>query len=275
MSAILEIDGLGKTFRAGGHTVVALADVSLTIERGGCHAIVGKSGSGKTTLGNLVLGLFAPTTGTLRFDGESAAGAPHQAASPRHPARSAEPALRAQPAAERRRQRPAAARRPPHRRARRTQPPGRRAARRGRPRPRLRPAIAARPLGRRTPAHRHRAGARRRAGADRPRRADLGARRPGPGPRPRPARATSGASTASTYIFISHDLAVVRNIADRVSVFQKGRLVETAAVDDLFAAPKSRLHARADRRDSRWSPTRRRASATPSARRPSRSRGAA
>jgi len=32
MSAILEIDGLGKTFRAGGHTVVALADVRKAIE---------------------------------------------------------------------------------------------------------------------------------------------------------------------------------------------------------------------------------------------------
>ena len=42
-----------------------------------------------------------------------------------------------------------------------------------------------------------------------------------------------------TYIFISHDLAVVRAIADRVSVFQKGRLLETASVDELFAAPKT------------------------------------
>ena len=42
-----------------------------------------------------------------------------------------------------------------------------------------------------------------------------------------------------TYIFITHDLAVVRAIADRVSVFQRGRLVETGTVADIFAAPKS------------------------------------
>src|SRR5262249_2724506 len=68
VSPILALERLGKIFRAGGHTVVALDNVSLTIERGTCHAVVGESGSGKTTLGNLVLGLFAPTTGTLRFN---------------------------------------------------------------------------------------------------------------------------------------------------------------------------------------------------------------
>jgi peptide/nickel transport system ATP-binding protein len=42
-----------------------------------------------------------------------------------------------------------------------------------------------------------------------------------------------------TYLFITHDLAVVRGIADRVSVFQKGQLVETGSVDEIFAAPRS------------------------------------
>ena len=35
-----------------------------------------------------------------------------------------------------------------------------------------------------------------------------------------------------TYIFITHDLAVVRNVADRVSVFQQGRLVELGTDGD-------------------------------------------
>ncbi len=40
------------------------------------------------------------------------------------------------------------------------------------------------------------------------------------------------------YLFVSHDLAVVRHICDRVAVMYLGRLVEVADRDTLFAAPK-------------------------------------
>jgi len=42
-----------------------------------------------------------------------------------------------------------------------------------------------------------------------------------------------------TYIFVSHDLAVVRQIADTVSVLQNGKLVEDGLVDEVFGNPRS------------------------------------
>jgi peptide/nickel transport system ATP-binding protein len=41
-----------------------------------------------------------------------------------------------------------------------------------------------------------------------------------------------------TYLFVAHDLSVVRHISDRVAVMYVGRLVELAATDELFQAPK-------------------------------------
>jgi peptide/nickel transport system ATP-binding protein len=42
-----------------------------------------------------------------------------------------------------------------------------------------------------------------------------------------------------TYLFITHDLAVVRVIADHVTVMQKGKVVEQATVDEVFENPKT------------------------------------
>jgi len=42
-----------------------------------------------------------------------------------------------------------------------------------------------------------------------------------------------------TYLFITHDLAVVRVIADSVAVMERGRIVEAASVDEVFSSPKT------------------------------------
>jgi ABC-2 type transport system ATP-binding protein len=66
MPAVISISGLTKTY-AGGHR--ALDDVSLDIERGEIFALLGPNGAGKTTLISIVCGIVRPTAGTVLVDG--------------------------------------------------------------------------------------------------------------------------------------------------------------------------------------------------------------
>jgi putative ABC transport system ATP-binding protein len=68
--AMIEIEGLTKTYVMGDEVIAALAGVSLDIRRGEHVAIVGPSGSGKSTLMNLIGGLDRPTAGAYRFENE-------------------------------------------------------------------------------------------------------------------------------------------------------------------------------------------------------------
>jgi ABC-type bacteriocin/lantibiotic exporter with double-glycine peptidase domain len=67
LSGRIELEDV--SFRYDPHAPWALRGVTLAVEPGRKIALVGRSGSGKSTLGRLLLGLYPPTGGSLRFDG--------------------------------------------------------------------------------------------------------------------------------------------------------------------------------------------------------------
>ena len=75
MSALLEVSGLSKTFYVRkADPIRAVDDVSFDLESGGALAIVGESGSGKTTVARIVAGLEHASGGTVRVSGNARAG---------------------------------------------------------------------------------------------------------------------------------------------------------------------------------------------------------
>jgi peptide/nickel transport system ATP-binding protein len=233
----LSVERVTKRFRSAGRDVTALDDVSIAVERGECHAIIGESGSGKSTLGGLILGLYEPTSGLVRFKGE--------ALSKRRP-------LRLKRAIQLIQQNPLSALN-----SRRTVGQS------------VRLALDVHNIGERS--HRGALVAKLLGEVGLP--ADYAGRSPqglSGGERQRIAIARALACEPEllvldeptsaldvlvqarvlqllarirrqhglTYLFITHDLAVVRGVADRVSVFQKGRLIETGSTDEIFAAPQ-------------------------------------
>lgn len=71
---VLEAVGLRREFGRGKRRFTAVDDVSLTIRRGETLGVVGESGSGKTTLGRMLVGLLEPTAGSVRYEGRTQSG---------------------------------------------------------------------------------------------------------------------------------------------------------------------------------------------------------
>ena len=71
---ILNVSGLKKYFRTARGLLHAVDDISFTLERGRTLGIVGESGCGKSTTGRCILRLIEPTDGKVVFDGEEILG---------------------------------------------------------------------------------------------------------------------------------------------------------------------------------------------------------
>ncbi len=63
--SVLEVRNVSKTFGS----LVAVRDISLTVQKAELRAIIGPNGAGKTTFFNVISGFYLPSAGTIWFDG--------------------------------------------------------------------------------------------------------------------------------------------------------------------------------------------------------------
>lgn len=229
---VLEAAGLRREFGRGKRAFTAVDDVSLKIHRGETLGVVGESGSGKTTLGRMLVGLLEPTAGKVLDDGHARVGVNpavqmvfQDPVSSLNPRRSVGESI-ADPL-----------------RARGESDEGRI---RGRVRELLeRVGLEAAHYGRYP--HEFSGGQRQRVGIARALAAD---------PRvivcDEPVSALDVTTQAQVVallgelqrelglalVFVAHDLAVVRQVSDRVAVMRRGRIVEEGAADEVYDNPR-------------------------------------
>jgi oligopeptide/dipeptide ABC transporter ATP-binding protein len=221
-------------------SIRAVDGVSLAVWSGETLGLVGESGCGKSTLGKTVMGIHGPTAGEIRFGGREIGGlgrrerrrvARHLQYVYQDPGASLDPRWKvrrllheplqihtALSRAERQDQVEAMLQ------------AGRLARRASRP-------LSARAVRGTAAARGPRAHADGAAEPRHPRRADLGARRVRSGECAE-ALPPLQAAFALTYLFISHDLAVVRAMCQRVAVMYLGKVVELAEAAVLFEDPR-------------------------------------
>jgi ABC-type glutathione transport system ATPase component len=240
---LVELRGVSKTYGAGllgrGTPQPAVEDVSLAVMPGETLGIVGESGSGKSTLTRLMLRLIRPSGGEVRFAGRDIA---------RLPGREMR-ALRRQMQAVF--QDPASSFNPRHTMRHALLAPLRvHGVGRGRQRGMAEEALALVGLDAefldRLP-HELSGGQRQRLAIAR-----AIILRPALVIADEPTSALDVSVQAQilnlfrqmkrelglTYVFVSHNLGVVRYVSDRVAVMQRGRVVEIGQADDLFAQPR-------------------------------------
>jgi peptide/nickel transport system ATP-binding protein/oligopeptide transport system ATP-binding protein len=247
MTPLLEARGIVKEFRSGrswfrreAGPVRAVDGVDLRLDRGETLALVGESGSGKSTLARCLLRLVEPTSGELRFDGRDLLALPPAAMRAERrrfqmvfqdPQSSLNPRMRigpmlAEPV-----------------RAHRLRPPAALSARVDQ----LLVQVGLPPEAARQYPHEFSGGQRQRIGIAR-----ALATEPDLLVADEPVSALDVSVRAQivnllvalqqrhglALLFITHDLAVVEHLADRIAVMYRGRIVEEAPVQPLFAAPR-------------------------------------
>ena len=240
--AALTMQAVSKTFHQSGHDVPALVKVDLELRDGETLGLVGESGSGKSTLAKAILGIEGPDTGShIELDDkrlERKVVQPADTAAKRsiqmvfqNPDSALNRGWSVRRILGRSVSKLTGLSGQGRRRAGR--PPGRRPeADPAPPRPQAAPAV-----GRSEAARGHRPGVRRRSAHRRRRRADERARRVGPGGHPQRPRRSSRPGAKTGYLLISHDLGVVRYLADRIAVMYLGRIQEVAESETLFEGP--------------------------------------
>lgn len=70
--ALLEVSDVDMVF--GG--VHAVQNLSFSVQQGAIHSVIGPNGAGKTTLFNMITGIYQPTRGAIKLDGEDVTGKP-------------------------------------------------------------------------------------------------------------------------------------------------------------------------------------------------------